>query len=152
VAENFAPALERIVAIFPNHPVCLFYPGLPMKSDRNKRRAVQQKQSFFLLSRGDFLPVVAVLWPRAKAEHFLNWSSGARIPGLQEPYRSDDAVAGAWMRMTRQDVYATMPSIVEHPDDVESVKDGAQQAAHGADRGRVAFSFSKDAVDFLIGS
>lgn len=141
VCQNFEVGVARIAAIFPDHPVCLFYPGLKMRSARGRQKAVQARRSFFLLDRQDFVPMVAVLWPRAKAEHFLNWTQGRTIPGLQEPYRSDDAVAGSWMRHTKQAVYVTMPSLVEHPDDVAPVKDGHHKAAYGADKGRIAHSF-----------
>jgi hypothetical protein len=66
---------------------------------------------------------------------------GRKLPGLREPYRSDDAVLGSWMRLSKQDVYVTLPSLVEHPDDVDPVKDGHHKAMHGRDKGRVAFSF-----------
>lgn len=145
VCRNFVPALERLIAAVPENPVCLFYPGLAMKSDRNKRRAVQSERTLFILNRLDFVPIVAVLWPRAKAEHFYEWSRDVVIPGLKPPYRSDDAVAGYWMRKTRQDVYVALPSIVQHPDDADPVKDGPHVARNGTDRGRVAFSYCEDA-------
>lgn len=142
VCASFSPALERLVRAVPDNLVCLFYSGLPMRSSRAQRKADQRGKSLFLLHPGDFLPVVAVLWPRVKAEHLRTWMEGVdRIPGLHEPYRSDDAVIGYWMRMTRQDVYVALPSLVEHPDDVDPVKDGPHKAAHGADRGRVALRF-----------
>lgn len=149
VASNFSTGLDRIVSLFPDHVVCLYYPGYAMKSDRNLRNALQRKQSFFLLNRMDFLPVVGVLWPREKAEHFFTWAPGRTFSGLKKPYRSDDAIAGLWMRFTKQDVYATFPSLVQHPDDVAPVKDGPHEAKHGRDKGRVARSFISDASSFL---
>lgn len=87
------------------------------------------------------MPVVAVLWPREKALGLHQWTSGdVRLPGIPHP-RSDDAVAGYWMRMTRQEVLVTIPSLVEHPDDVPSVKGGTQRAG----KGRNAFLFIGDA-------
>jgi hypothetical protein len=122
VCQNFPEAIDRVIGACADHPVVLFYPGTKMHSTRNRQRG----GTLFRLHRQDFLPVVAILWPRAKAEHFHFWTTDVRIPGLRPPYRSDDAVGGAWMRHTRQDVYATMPSLVEHPDDVPPVKDGPQ--------------------------
>lgn len=143
VCQNFAPALELLADLHPSNPIVLFYPGLPMKSARNMRNALQRKRTMFVLNRQDFLPVVAVLWPCEKARFLLEWSVNVKIPGLRSPYRSDDAVIGYWMRRTRQDVFVTMPSLVEHPDDVDPVKDGPHEAKHGRDRGRVALSFCK---------
>ena len=155
VCQNFGAAVERIAEVVPDNPVCLFYPGGKMRSARSYRNAVTRKRPFFILSRGDFIPVVAVLWPREKVTHLMEWVQGRRIPGLREPYRSDDAVTGAWMRHTKQDVYVTLPSLVQHPDDVAPVKDGHHSAAHGADRSRIALSFCEgDAlgIEWSLGS
>jgi hypothetical protein len=43
-----------------------------------------------------------------------------RRNGLFIEERSDDAMGGRWMRTTRQRVVATIPSLVEHPDDAPS--------------------------------
>lgn len=141
VCRNFLPAVERLIELIPNSPICLFYPGIKMNSWRNVQKMNASGKSVFVLHRQDFMPVVAVLWPREKAEHFLFWTQGKKIPGLRKPYRSDDAVAGAWMKLTHQDVYVAHPSLVQHPDDVEPVKDGPQIAGHGRDRGRIALAF-----------
>jgi len=93
----------------------------------------------------DFLPVVAVLWPRAKVEEFLEWSKDAKLPGLPNP-RSDDAVVGSWMKFTRQTVLATVPSIVEHPDDTLSVKwsEGSNVPSGTENKRRRAFNYIGD--------
>lgn len=88
---------------------------------RNFQRALNSKLHYSKIWFQDFMPVVAVLWPRTKVEEFLEWSKDAKLPGLPNP-RSDDAVAGSWMKFTRQTVLATVPSLVEHPDDTVSVK------------------------------
>lgn len=150
VCQNFAAGVERIARLFPENPVCLFYPGLKMHSSRNRQRAVTSGSSFFLLNRMDFMPVVSVLWPRACAEEIFSWSKNRKFPGLRPPYRSDDAICGLWARFCKRDVYVVMPSLVQHPDDVDPVKDGSHVAAYGADRGRVALSFhTGNALDVL---
>jgi hypothetical protein len=139
--ENFQAVVERIATIFFASPVCLFYPGAKMKSWRYQREAKRQGSTFFPLNKQDFVPVVAVLWPREQVESLLSWADGRSIPGLRAPYRSDDAVIGSWMRHTKTTVYAAMPSLVQHPDDTDPVKDGPQKAGHGHNRSRVASSF-----------
>lgn len=140
VCRNFVAAVERIADAVPEHPVCLFIPAKIMRSERVALRALKAGQRFVQLLPHDFLPVVATLWPRAKAEHLLAWAQTAKLPGMPNP-RSDDAVAGHWMRTQKQAVYATLPSLVEHPDDVEPVKGGHHRARAGADRSRSALSF-----------
>lgn len=139
LCENFEPAVKTLIDLIPEKPICLFYPGLRMRSSRAMQIAVRQKRNIFLLNRQDFLPVVAVLWPKEKASFLLKWSQARKIPGLHHPHRSDDAVAGSWMRYTKQDVYVTLPSLVQHPDDVPSSI--GKPARAGADKGRVAFQF-----------
>ena len=120
--HNIAPALERIAELC-DVPVCLF---MPMVSATRKAavQAGNRGECFVeVLPRG-FLPVVAVLWPKKKAVHFLNWSetSGAlrRRNGQSVQHRSDDAMGYLWMRTQRQRALATIPSLVQHPDDVPS--------------------------------
>jgi hypothetical protein len=56
--------------------------------------------------------------------------------------RSDDAVAGLWQRTFRERIIVTVPSLVEHPDDVESTV--GLRARAGADAGRVALKWVGD--------
>lgn len=141
VCVNFEPTVERIARIFPDQPVCLFYPGAKMRSWRYEREAKRRGNTFFPLNKQDFMPVVAVLWSQRMAQSLLDWTEGRAIPGLRAPYRSDDAVCGSWMRHTKTTVYVATPSLVQHPDDTDPVKDGPQVAGHGANRSRVASSF-----------
>jgi hypothetical protein len=61
----------------------------------------------------EFVPVVAILWPVEKIAEFMDWAPTATLPGEPNP-RSDDAVLGYWMRKTKQQFLATVPSLVEH--------------------------------------
>ncbi len=92
------------------------------------------------IHHGDFLPVVAVLWPVEKAVEFHEWGTRGISHRSGRPFieRSDDAMGGRWMRSTRQRIVATIPSIIEHPDDVSSTiaKRPANRTAlfwHGTD-------------------
>lgn len=142
VCQNFTASVKRLSKVLPDNPICLFYPGLPLYSTKRRRRQYRDAgKTLFPLMRRDLLPVVAVLWPKDKAEHLLEWTSANKLPGLRPPYRSDDAVGGVWMRMTKQDVYVTIPSLVQHPDDTDPVKGGHHEARHGRDRGRIALEY-----------
>lgn len=143
VCKNFIPALEHFVSLIPDAPICLFAPGLAMKTLRQlQRKRLDAASGIFLpLHRQDFMPVVGVLWPRHKAEHFLRWSDTARLPGMPNP-RSDDAVAGHWARVTNQRVYVCLPSLVEHPDDVKSVVANLYTARQS--KARTAFLYIGD--------
>ncbi len=121
VCRNFQPAVEIIRDVYPDIPICLFVGSSKTKTLRNYKQALHSRFRYASIWFQDFLPVVAVLWPREKVEEFLEWSRDAKLPGMPNP-RSDDAVVGSWMRFTKQRVLATVPSLVEHPDDTPSVK------------------------------
>lgn len=122
--KNLAPALEQIVAVEPSVPIVLFLPLLPMMTRKAAMKAGVAGEPFVAMHVGDFLPVVAVLWPVAKAQEFLVWATDPnRLRHKNgQPFieRSDDAMGGRWMRQTQQRILATIPSLIEHPDDVIS--------------------------------
>lgn len=136
VCENFAAAVEKIAEAKPSEPVCLFLGGLPRGTSSDALRALKRGQHYVRLRLRDFCPVVAVLWPIEKAQEFMAWgATDPYIPGYPNA-KSDDAVVGKWMMMTRQLIWATCPSIVQHPDNVVSII--GRRAAWGKDKSRIA--------------
>lgn len=145
---NFAPAVEQIAAAQPDVPVCLFLARLPQEASKKAMLVMRRRtgERYVQLSWRNFLPVVAVLWPRAKAVEFMEWAeTHAHLPGQRDP-RSDDAMAGRWKMITRQTVLATVPSLVEHPDFEPSTI--STRAAGGKDKGRVALFLAEDGLDY----
>lgn len=122
--RNLTPALEAIATAHPTVPVCVFLGKLPMRTRRSALEAGARGEHYVTIHHGDFLPVVAILWPVDKAVEFHAWgTSPARMRqgnGRTFVERSDDAMGGRWMRSTRQTILATIPSLIEHPDDVPS--------------------------------
>jgi hypothetical protein len=145
LAANFVPAVKQIAKAKPDAPVCLFLARLPRDASHQADKALHQNRRYVNIALRSFLPIVAVLWPREKLLEFAEWAEqNPRIgPGVT---RSDDAMAGRWKLVTRQTVYATVPSIVQHPD-VEPSTIG-RTAQWGRDRGRVAAHFTDDASVF----
>ena len=147
-APNFAEALGHIAAANPDIPVCLFLARLPREASVKAGHAMKQRRRYIDLSWRSFLPVVAVLWPVHKALEFRDWAdTNPRFPGVGggQP-RSDDAMGGRWKMVTRQTVRATVPSIVQHPDEEPSLI--GRRAMWGKDAGRVAFLLAEDAMDY----
>jgi hypothetical protein len=122
-------------------PVCLFLGGAPVRTARDASRAAVRGDRFVSVHAAEWVPVVAVLWPVEVAQEFLDWCGSNRLPGDPEP-RSDDAVVGRWARRTRQPVFATVPSLVQHPDTEESLI--GKRARHGRSAWRVAHSWIGD--------
>jgi hypothetical protein len=135
--RNLVAACERIRV---PGPVCLFLAGAPVRLAREASRALSQGRSLIplYLSAADWLPVVAVLWPVEVAESLLEWAGSNRLPGDPNP-RSDDAVCGRWARQTGAEVFATVPSLVEHEDLVPSLI--GKKARQGRSKWRTAGSW-----------
>lgn len=151
VCQNFLVAVERIRDVHPDIPICLFVSGRKTHTLKNYHKAVRSKLRYSPLWFQDFAPVVAVLWPREKVQEFLEWSKDAKLPGMPNP-RSDDAVVGSWMKFTRQTILATVPSLVQHPDDTPSVKWSAESnvpSGYG-NRASKAFMYIEDADPLVL--
>jgi hypothetical protein len=146
-SRHFAKAVRQIAATHPEAPVCLFLARLPRDASLEAARAMKQDRRYVRLSLRSFLPVVAVLWPKAKAEEFLAWTQdNSVLPGVRGNPRSDDAVAGRWKMATRQTIYACVPSIIEHPDQVDSTI--GKRSRHSKAAARTAAFIAGDAALF----
>ena len=118
---NFAPALEQIAQRYPSIPVCLFMGSQPGSAATKARRLMQRGVVRYIsLGPASFVPLVAVLWPKEKAEELLHWSRSGHTT------RADDGNAARWMKSTKQQIMVTVPSLVEHDDSQPSVKGGRE--------------------------
>jgi hypothetical protein len=141
VCRNFSRTLLRIAAAKQDEPVVLFLSWLPPAVAKDAREAMIRGDRYFRHRPAKFCSVVAVLWPVEAARRFLSWAqSGVKLPGYPDRVASDDACLGDWIRRKKETVWVALPSLVEHPDTVESVK-GRQNALWGKDRGRCALNF-----------
>jgi hypothetical protein len=107
---------------FPELPVCLFLGAAPASTAGIAKRAFMKHKRYIPLMNTSFVPLVAVLWPRQKAQEFLEWTES----GVKTMTRADDGNAAKWMKATRQPFMVTVPSLVQHNDYTPSVKGGRQ--------------------------
>lgn len=144
VCHNFATALRKIAASNPDVPVVLYLASMPRAVSTRALRAMKKGGvRYITMSRVPFIPVVGILWPRAKAQEFLTWATGGvRLPGHPNP-RSDDAVLAEWMKRTGQEIRVAVPSLVEHANGNPSVK--GSPAVAGTDR---AVLFAENGLDY----
>jgi hypothetical protein len=146
VCANFAPAVEQIAEAHPDTPVCLFLAYLPRATASEATKAMRLNKRYAAVNFRDFVPVIAILWPKHKAQEMLDWTQdNPKLPGNPAP-RSDDSVIGFWMRRTKQTVLVSVPSLVQHPDTVPSLI--GKRAAWGRDRGRVALFLAEDGLHY----
>jgi hypothetical protein len=139
VCKNFPLAVERIIEAKPENVICLFVAGTQVG-----KLILKPKERFCRLpTRSNiYVPVVALIWPREKAADVLEWVA-SKPRNVKPNPRSDDAMIGLWARQRKETVYATYPSLVQHPDDVPSAKGKQARGAaqRGDDRGRVALNY-----------
>mgnify|MGYP003575138454 FL=1 len=138
--KGFAAELEKAVAEKPDEVISLFVGGLPGRTRKDFLAALGDGQRWSPVYFREVHHVVAVVWPVSLIHEFLAWYEGARIPGPIPP-RSDDAVVGYWARTRRKLFWATVPCLVEHPDDFPST---IRNQSRFGDKGRRAIAFLDD--------
>lgn len=137
IARNFLPALVRIAEANECTPVSLFLSKAPRRT-HNLALLRWGRSRYVDVHPQDLVHVVGILWPVVKAREFMEWitENPKRIRGLEEG-TSDDAHVTRWARLAGQRIRCTVPSLVQHLDDVPSIVN-AHRVAEGRDSGRTA--------------
>lgn len=117
--EGFQAAVERAVRAEPDSPIVLFVSQQAIRNSRLLLAACAEDRAFFTLADRNWIPVVAMIWPRRHAGDFLAWADANGFPG--ERHRADDAIVGKWAAASNTTIIGTVPCLVEHPDEVESL-------------------------------
>lgn len=118
LAEPFTELVEAVVQARPDNPICLFVAPQFIRGADAVRHAVANGQVVARLPKHHYVPVVATVWPVQIARAILEWVDSRR----QGPrWRADDAVVGGAISNLGVEAWASAPSLVEHPDDVESL-------------------------------
>lgn len=118
--RNFPRAVMALIEERPDSVLSLWVGGLRCKTTVDYMKAMTQGERWVPIVFRDIHHCVALVWPRELAESFLEWAATSRLPGENRPQQSDDAIVGAWARRTHRTFWASVPSLVEHNDDVES--------------------------------
>lgn len=140
--QAIALRLEEAVAERPEDVLSLFVGGLSGRTRKEFWAAQSRGDRWSPVYFREIHHVVALCWPVALAQEFLDWwESNPKMPGARIQ-RSDDAVVGYWARTTHRLFWATVPCLVEHPDDLPSVVQSASRSL--GDKGRRAILFIDD--------
>jgi hypothetical protein len=102
----------------PENIVSFFVPNTLRSGAKAFWQACDRGEAWCVLDWREWVPVVALAWPVEMIPGFLGWCDRAGFTGDRR--RADDAIVGRYVREARTQVLATVPSLVEHPDDVES--------------------------------
>lgn len=133
----FSDVLPAAVASRPDRLLTFFVGGNPAQHARQVYLACERGESWAQLDAQRWCPAVALAWPVEMIEPFLHYVDAQPWP---ESFRSDDEIVGHWLRDTAQTPLASVPSLIQHPDVVESLL-GARRNWAGQDPGRVAACF-----------
>lgn len=120
VCDHFLETMRLVLEARPDNMLALFVPGSHRPATLEMYRACAADECFFPFpwGHGSWIPVVALVWPSAVIPEFLEWAD-AKYPVTKR--RADDAIVGSYAREHRIEVLATVPSLVDHPDDVPSL-------------------------------
>jgi len=116
--RNLAAALDRIVAAHPDRIICLFVGGAPKRSADNVTAAGGRGDPYAELHTGDWLPCVATVYPPAHVAGILEF-----VDRRDWPHNNlgDDHRLGEYIRAAGITALATVPNLVQHPDEVRSL-------------------------------
>jgi hypothetical protein len=133
---KFPRAVMAAIHERPDEVISLWVGDLRNTTAKFFRKAQGAGEGWSPVHFSDIHHCVALVWPRELAVKFLEWAATSRLPGENRARQSDDAIVGAWARRTHNQVWATVPSLVEHNDDIPSTI-GRPQG--GRDRRAIAF-------------
>ncbi len=114
LCPGFPDALTSCLSAAGEHPVSLFTSNQALQTRKDYWARMRAGEAWCPLNQREWVNVVALAWPTSLIPKFLAWADGKGF-GVTRG-RADDAIVGEWARMTRTQVLATVPSLVEHPD------------------------------------
>lgn len=137
--QNFQSRALEAVAERPDSPIAFFVPGLKSAGARRMADALRKGERWAQIGGTAITPLVALAWPAGLIEDFIRFATSQRIASR---YTHDDPVATLFVKSRKLDVWATVPSLVEHPDAEPSLIDKPHGA--GRFRHRVAAFYTGD--------
>lgn len=144
-ATHFAEAVDLIAACWPDRLVTLFLANSPRLSARALFKACERGERYAVLPTKPWVPAIALLWPTSLISPVLAFVDEQTWP---PGFCADDEIIGRAMTALFQPLIATIPSLVEHPDEVESIL-GRRRNMAGRDLSRVAACFIDGDLDPL---
>lgn len=124
--EGFTPAAAAALRAKPGSLVAFHVQDFIQRSKLPFLRAHDAGQRWCLLHRNDWVPAVALGWHRAVAECCLEWGEST---GRARRARADDGLLAEFVRACGLQTWATVPSLVEHPNDAGSLM-GSRNLRH----------------------
>jgi hypothetical protein len=152
VCDGFRAAVEKAVETQPDKLICLFVAGRPHGHVQAVMSACNRDVPWARISSVPWVPAVSTVWPRALIDSVCSYVDRQRWGGR---FVADDEILGRWATAESVEVLATVPSLVEHPDQVPSLI--GFKTSYGANPDRVAACYIGDCegcaaeIDWSIG-
>ncbi len=147
---GFHPAAIAALTAKPHRLVTFFVGGNPYEHARALRDASDRGSQWAELDTQRFCPVVCTAWPVELIHPFLAYVDAQHWP---EQFTADDEMVGRFCQHHEHVPLATVPSLVDHPDDVPSLL--GNKAMYGQDSGRTVSCWIGDcdpaSIDWTLG-
>lgn len=118
LCRNFVAGAKLALVARPDEPVSFFCSSQPLEAAHRIRCAQDRGETFALLEPRRWTPAVALAWPVALAGEFVEFVEGQ---GWPSGFGADDEAIGRFLRGRGVSAWATVPSLVEHPDATPSL-------------------------------
>lgn len=137
---SFGPVLRAAVRAQRDRVIVACVCGNAQRNCRRMHLAAENGMPFAELDANEWCPTVATCYPQPILDRFIRWIDEQEWP----PYQvADDAPVGRFLNETGLGALMTVPSLVEHPDDVESLV-APGQAWGGTEAHRLACCYVGD--------
>lgn len=136
---GFREAAEAAIRAQPDRLITFFVAGAPREYRDSVYRACNASRPFAELRNSRWTPAVALAWPKAMIAPLLEFVDAQNWPQV---FRADDEIIGRFTRHAEVQVLATVPCLIEHPDEVASTV--GMRAAAGRNLDRVSCCFIGD--------
>lgn len=142
IQDDSWPMVERLADLLPRLAAAdrlssLFCAAVPVRAARAVHQASDAGECWAEMPRGEWVPAIALIWPRHLAERFVAWVDATPTKRLQ----ADDGLIGKWLQNDTSVPQArcSVPNLVQHPDDVPSISSHTRrQPAAGSNLRRVS--------------
>lgn len=136
--RGFRQAVPRAVRARQDRIIALFVSGSARDHAAALWAAGKRGDDWALLRSDRWFPAVATVWPVALIDPFLSFVDDQNWP---VQFRADDEIIGRCMTQIGHRGVMTVPSLIEHPDRVESITGKHRPPRSGKDGARVAACF-----------
>lgn len=118
--RGFRQAARAAMDARPGRLIAFYHSIYPPAMMPHFWSALDRCDPFFEFPLWRWTPTVALGWPRELAVDFLGWIDTAKKK-LPKHWLTDDPLVGEWTTARKQPCVATVPSLVQHPDDCVTI-------------------------------